>query len=62
MRRTILILSCAILSQLLFVSGATAFPGERMPYRVAHFFHRAAYNVNYHVVHPVVHGVARRLP
>ena len=61
MKRCILILIGAAIAQFLFAQGAAAFPGERMPYRAAHFAHKVAYKINYHVVHPVGHGIARRL-
>ena len=62
MKRSILVLVCAATVQFFLAQNATAFPGERMPYRAAHFAHNVAYNINYHVVHPVRHGIARRLP
>jgi len=46
---------------LLCVQNATAFPGERMPYRAAHFAGKVAQKIDNHVVHPVTHGVARHL-
>jgi len=39
---------------------AAAFPGERMPYRAAHFAGNVAYKIDNHVIHPVTHGIARR--
>jgi len=45
----------------LFAQGAFAFPGERMPYRAAHFAGRVAYKIDRHVIHPVVHGIDRHL-
>jgi hypothetical protein len=62
MKRSILVLVCAATAQFFLAQNATAFPGERIPYRAAHFAHNVAYNINYHVVHPVRHGIARRLP
>ncbi len=62
MKRSILVLVCAATVQFFLAPNATAFPGERMPYRAAHFAHKVAYNINYHVVYPVRHGIARRLP
>ena len=62
MKHSILVLACAATVQFFLAQNATAFPGERMPYRAAHFAHNVAYNINYHVVHPVRHGIARRLP
>ena len=61
MKRSIAIFAAAVLATLLTAPLANAFPGERLPYRAAHFAHRVAYNINYHVVHPVAHGVDRRL-
>jgi hypothetical protein len=61
MKRSILVLVCAATVQFFLAQNATAFPGERMPYRAAHFAHKVAYNINYHVVHPVTHGIARHL-
>ncbi|HWY51618.1 MAG TPA: hypothetical protein VNW72_09060 [Chthoniobacterales bacterium] len=62
MKRSIALLAVIALATLLSAKPAAAFPGERMPYRAAHFAHRVAYNINYHVVHPVRHGIARHLP
>jgi hypothetical protein len=62
MKRSITILTAAVLATFLCAQNAAAFPGERMPSRAAHFAHKVAYNINYHVVHPVRHGIARRLP
>jgi hypothetical protein len=45
----------------LYAQSASAFPGERMPYRAAHFAQKVAYKVDNHVVHPVTHGIKRRL-
>ena len=61
MKRFILIMACAAVAQFLFAQNAAAFPGERMPYRVAHFASRVAYKIDNHVIHPVTHGIARRL-
>jgi hypothetical protein len=62
MKRPIAFLAVAALATLLSAKPAAAFPGERMPSRAAHFAGKVAYNINYHVVHPVRHGIARRLP
>jgi len=45
----------------LYAQSASAFPGERMPYRAAHFAQKVAYKIDNHVVHPVTHGIKRRL-
>jgi hypothetical protein len=62
MKRSIAILASAALAMFLCAQNAAAFPGERMPSRAAHFAHKVAYKINYHVVHPVRHEIARRLP
>jgi len=56
-----LILTAAVLAAFLCVQSASGFPGERMPYRAAHFAGKVANKIDRHVVHPVTHGVARRL-
>jgi hypothetical protein len=61
MKRSIAFLAVAALAMLLSARPAAAFPGERMPSRAAHFAGKVAYKVDKHVVHPVTHGVARRL-
>lgn len=61
MKRTIAIFSAAVLATFLCVQNAPAFPGERMPYRAAHFAGKVAQKVDNHVIHPVTHGIARRL-
>ncbi|HLW34601.1 MAG TPA: hypothetical protein VKS98_02985 [Chthoniobacterales bacterium] len=60
MKRQIKILAVLALT-FLFAQGAFAFPGERMPYRAAHFAGRVAYKIDRHVIHPVVHGIDRHL-
>jgi len=60
MKRSILILVCTACA-FLFANGAVAFPGERIPYRAVHFAHRVASKVDTHVVHPVTHGIKRRV-
>jgi hypothetical protein len=62
MKRPIAILVSAALATFLCAQNAAAFPGERMPSRTVHFAHKVAYKINYHVVHPARHGIARRLP
>jgi hypothetical protein len=61
MKRSIAFLAVAALAMLLSTSPAAAFPGERMPSRAAHFAGKVAYKIDNHVIHPVTHGVARRL-
>jgi len=60
MKRQIKILAVLALT-FLFAQGAFAFPGERMPYRAAHFAGRVAYKIDRHVIHPVVHRIDRDL-
>jgi hypothetical protein len=62
MKRSIVILACAALVQFFFAQSVTAFPGERLPYRAAHFAGKVAYKVDKHVIHPVAHGIARHMP
>ena len=61
MKRTIAIFAAAVLATFLCIQNAPAFPGERMPYRAAHFAGKVAQKVDNHVIHPVTHGIARRL-
>jgi hypothetical protein len=61
MKRSIVILVAVALATLFCAPNATAFPGERMPYRAAHFASKVAYKIDRHVIHPVAHGIARRL-
>jgi hypothetical protein len=61
MKQAIVIFTLAMLVTFLCVPNATAFPGERIPYRAAHFAQKVAYKIDNHVVHPVTHGIARRL-
>jgi hypothetical protein len=56
-----MILASAVLATFLNAQDAAAFPGERMPSRAAHFAGKVAYKIDNHVIHPVTHGVARRL-
>ena len=62
MKRYLTIFAAATCAMFMSVQSVSAFPGERMPYRVAHFAHRVAYNIDNHVIHPVTHGIARHLP
>jgi hypothetical protein len=61
MKRSIVVLVCAVALQFFVVQNAGAFPGERIPYRAAHFAGKVAYKIDNHVIHPVTHGIARRL-
>jgi len=61
MKRSILLLASVAIVQFLFAQDASAFPGERMPYRAAHFAGKVAAKIDNHVVHPVTHGIKRRL-
>jgi hypothetical protein len=56
-----LILAIAVCVTFVCVQNAGAFPGERMPYRAAHFAGKVANKIDRHVIRPVVHGVDRRL-
>ena len=60
MKRSIAFLAVVTLATFLSAKPAAAFPGERMPYRAAHFAQKVAYTVDNHVVYPVTHGIARR--
>jgi len=60
MKRPILIFACAAFA-FLFANSAIAFPGERIPYRAAHFASKVVTKVDNHVIHPVTHGIARRV-
>jgi hypothetical protein len=62
MKRSILILACALFAQLVFAQEAAAFPGERLPYRAAHFAQKVAYKIDKHVIQPTRHVVVRHLP
>ena len=61
MKQWLIVLALAGVTTLLCAPNAVAFPGERMPYRAAHFAGKVAQKVDQHVIHPVTHGVARRL-
>ena len=61
MNRLMLILVCLAITQFFVAPNANAFPGERIANRAAHFGQRVAYKIDHRVVHPVTHGVARRL-
>jgi hypothetical protein len=61
MKRLTAILAAAVLATFLCAQSASAFPGERMPWRAAHFAQKVAYKIDNHVVHPVTHGIKRHL-
>jgi len=61
MKRLITISAVAVLATFFCAQNASAFPGERMPYRAAHFAGKVAYKIDNHVIHPVTHGIKRRL-
>ena len=61
MKRPIAIIVAAVCATFLCSQTASAFPGERMPYRAAHFAQKVAYKIDNHVIHPVTHGINRRL-
>ena len=61
MKRFIAFLAVVALATFLSAQPAAAFPGERLPYRAAHFAGKVAYKIDNHVIYPVTHGVARRL-
>ncbi len=61
MKRLITIFAAAVCAMFLCTQNASAFPGERMPYRAAHFAGKVAYKIDNHVIHPVTHGIKRRL-
>lgn len=61
MKRPIAIIAAAVCATFLCSQTASAFPGERMPYRAAHFAQKVAYKIDNHVIHPVAHGINRRL-
>ena len=61
MKRFTLVSIAAVSAMFLYAQNASAFPGERMPYRAAHFAGKVAAKIDNHVVHPVTHGIKRRL-
>ena len=61
MKRLTTIFAATVLAMFLCAPDAFAFPGERMPYRAAHFAGKVAAKIDNHVVHPVTHGIKRRL-
>jgi hypothetical protein len=61
MKRYLGIFAGAMLTTFLWAQAAAAFPGERMPYRAAHLAGKVAYKIDKHVIHPVAHGIDRRL-
>jgi hypothetical protein len=61
MKRLIMIVALTSVAQIFFAPAVNAFPGERIPYRTAHFAHKVVYKIDKHVIHPVSHGIARRV-
>ena len=61
MKRLIAIFAAAVCATFLCAQIAFAFPGERISYRAAHFAQKVAYKIDNHVIHPVTHGIKRRL-
>jgi hypothetical protein len=61
MKGSIAVFAAILCAAFLGAQTATAFPGERLPGRAAHFAEKVAYKIDNHVIHPVTHGVARRL-
>ena len=61
MKRSIAILALATMAPFFLAQQVGAFPGERVFAKTAHVAHKAAYKIDKHVVHPVTHGIARRL-
>ena len=61
MKRYFAILAVGAVATFACAPSVNAFPGERMPYRAAHFAGKVVHKVDNHVIHPVTHGVARRL-
>ena len=61
MKRYTAIFATAVLALFLCTQNAAGFPGERIFNRTANFAHKVAYKVDNHVIHPVTHGIKRRL-
>ena len=61
MKRLTTTFAAFALAAFLCTQNASAFPGERMPYRAAHFAGKVAGKIDNHVVHPVTHGIKRHL-
>jgi hypothetical protein len=61
MKRYLAILIASAVVTFLCVQNVAAFPGERMPYRAVHFAGKVVHGIDNHVIHPVTHGIARRL-
>ncbi len=62
MKRLIVTIAGAISLPLLWPASAGAFPGERIPYRAAHFARKVVYKIDQHVVRPTRHAAVRHLP
>jgi hypothetical protein len=60
-RFTQIFVAAVLTTTFLCAQDAFAFPGERMPYRAGHFAGKVAAKIDNHVVHPVTHGIKRRL-
>ena len=56
-----LIFAVGVCAMFLYAQRVSAFPGEGVLHRTTHFAHRVAYKIDNHVVHPVTHGIQRRL-
>ena len=61
MKRFTLMVVAAACATFLWAPNADAFPGEGILHRTAHFAHKVAYKIDNHVIHPVTHGIKRRL-
>jgi len=61
MKRLITMFAVSVCAAFLSAQTATAFPGERIANRAAHFAGKVAYKIDNHVIHPVTHGIKRRL-
>ena len=62
MKRYFVILTTALGATLFCMPHASAFPGERMPYRAVHFAGHIVHKVDRQVIHPVVRGIANHTP
>ena len=55
------IILAVLVALFLGAQPGAAFPGHRIFERTAHFAHKVGSKVDRHLVHPVTHGIARRL-
>ena len=62
MRPYVLVLAAIVAGNFLWSSNAAAFPGERMPYRAAHFAGRVVHNVDRHVIQPTRRAIVNHAP